>query len=172
MIVYDNQEYIKQWISSHVGGIDLGLGAGIGISRDGKLIAAIYYNNFRVSPKKEPISIEVNVVVVDKKAITKDTLGELFSYPFIRLGVKRVGATVAKRNKSARLLLQRLGFKYEGVARKAWHFGEDCAVYSLLKPECFWIENVIRRRAISTSSTRPSHHICGANAIQQGNSAL
>lgn len=139
MIVYDDQEYIKQWVSSRVGGIDLGLGAAIGIAKDGKLGAAVYYNNFRVSPKKEPISIELNVVIVDKTVITKDTVREIFSYPFIRLGVKRVGATVAKRNKSARNILQRLGFKYEGVARKAWHFGEDCAVYSLLKPECKWI---------------------------------
>jgi RimJ/RimL family protein N-acetyltransferase len=139
MMVYDRQEYIKSWVSSHIGGIDLGLGAGIGIAKNGEIVAAVYYNNFRVSPKKQPISIEANVVVIDRTAINRHNLREFFEYPFIRLGVKRVGATVAKRNKIARRLLQRLGFKYEGVARKAWHFGEDCAVYSLLKPECKWI---------------------------------
>lgn len=141
-IDYDNQEHIKQWVSTALGGIDLGVGAAIGFIKDDKLAAAVYYNNFRLSPKKQPISIEANIVVIDKSVVTRDTLNELFSYPFIRLGVKRVGATVAKRNKHTRRLLQRLGFKYEGVARKAWHFGEDCAVYSLLKPECKWIEDV------------------------------
>lgn len=152
MIVYDNQEYLKQWVSAHTGGIDLGVGAGIGIAKGGKIMAGVYFNNFRISPKKDPISIEINVAVVDKSVINRHNLRELFEYPFIRLRVKRIGATVAKRNKHARRLLQRMGFKYEGVLRKAWHFGEDCAVYSLLKHECRWLSNVPKLTVTARSS--------------------
>lgn len=136
---YEDQEYIKTWVSQRVGGVDLGLGAGIGVVCDGRLVAAVYYNNFRVSPKKRPISIEANVVVIDKKVINRQNLSEFFKYPFIRLGVERVSLTVAKRKKGYRRLIQRLGFQYEGTARKAWHHGEDACVYSLLRNECRWL---------------------------------
>ncbi len=139
MIDYQNQDYMKKWASDILGIRDFGLSTAIGIIEGNKLICAVIYNNFIRSPFGQPISIEMSIASIDKHWCNRHNLAVFFEYPFIRLNVERVQATTAKRNKSARKFLQRLGFKYEGTGRKAWPLGGDCTVYSLLKPECRYI---------------------------------
>lgn len=70
---------------------------------------------------------------------TRKNLYVLFAYPFIQLSVKRVQATCSVDNITAHQFLKRLGFQKEGIAREAWRDGGDAVVFSLLKPECKWI---------------------------------
>ncbi|NBW10899.1 MAG: N-acetyltransferase [Caulobacteraceae bacterium] len=140
MIVdYQNQEYIKKWAGAIIGVADFGLSTAIGIMEGNKLICAVIYNNFMMSPEGNPVSIEMSVASVDKRWCNRHNLGVFFRYPFVQLGVRRVQATIAKKNKPVRKFCQKLGFKYEGTGRKAWPLGGDACVYSMLKPECKWI---------------------------------
>ena len=47
-------------------------------------------------------------------------------------------ATIRRGNRTARRFVERLGFRYEGMAREAWPTGEDAALYSMLRRECRW----------------------------------
>jgi alkanesulfonate monooxygenase SsuD/methylene tetrahydromethanopterin reductase-like flavin-dependent oxidoreductase (luciferase family) len=64
---------------------------------------------------------------------------DAFGYPFDQLGVKRVQATIAKGNKAARKFVERLGFRYEGLARFGFSATQHAAVYSMLREECRWL---------------------------------
>jgi RimJ/RimL family protein N-acetyltransferase len=139
IIDYTNQEEMKKWASNLLGGIDFGVCTAIGVRNDLGLICVVIYNNFIASPDRTPISIEMSVVGVDKRWCNRHNLRVFFEYPFIQLGVKRVQATIARRNKPVRKFCRKLGFQYEGTGRQAWHLGGDCCVYSLLKPECRYI---------------------------------
>ncbi len=116
--------------------VDLGDFASIGVVRDGELIGAFVYNNY--APEH---SIEMGLTTIDPRWCTRRVLRAAFDYPFHMLRVKRIQATTHRRNRKARDLVQRLGFKFEGIGRKAWPTGGDAAVYSLLRHECRWIDD-------------------------------
>lgn len=67
------------------------------------------------------------------------TLRALFDYPFNQLGCVRVTAVTGRKNKRARNMLEHVGFRLEGVARKALDGINDGYVYGLLKEDCRWI---------------------------------
>ncbi len=84
-------------------------------------------------------SIEVSFAFDSPLWATNYVLGAVCRYPFDQLGCIRVTAICAKKNKRSRQMVERIGFKLEGVARKA--FGKDDAcIYGLLRPECRFLE--------------------------------
>lgn len=139
MMDFENQEAMQLWASERLGGLKFSPSMCLGIMKDGFYIAVAVYNNFYASPAGEAVSVEMSIASIDKSWCNRHNLHVIFAYPFIQLKVKRVQATVAKNNKQARKFVQRLGGKYEGMGRKAWIFGGDAAVYSLLKHECRWL---------------------------------
>lgn len=64
----------------------------------------------------------------------------LGDYPFRQLGAHRIQATVAKSNKRARNIIERLGFKNEGTLRGGLGVDKDAIVYSLLREESIWFK--------------------------------
>lgn len=140
MLVFGQDDYVSEWVSIMLGKRNWGYKTAIGIQKNDFLIAGVVYNNQMLDCKGKPFNIEMSIASVDKSWCNRHNLGVLFRYPFIQLGVKRVQATTAKRNKSVRQFLDRLGFTLEGIGRQAWPEGGDCAVYSMLKPECKWIK--------------------------------
>ena len=137
---YINQDYMKTWFKEQLLiAPDSRLSTAIGVIKNNKLICVVLYSGYIESPFGEPIMIEMSVCSIDKSWCTRHNLKEFFTYPFIYLKVKRVQATISKQNKSVRKFAQKLGFKYEGMGRKAYPLGGDAAVYSLLRKECRWI---------------------------------
>ncbi len=125
---------VCRWIESQLH-VDLGECAAIGVVQDEALIAAVAFNNY------QPHMIEASVVATTPRWCSRRVLAAVFAYPFRQLGVRRVQATTARRNKRARKFIERLGFKYEGIARKGWPRGGDAAVYSMLNNECRWLRD-------------------------------
>jgi RimJ/RimL family protein N-acetyltransferase len=145
MIDFENQEAMREWASERLGGLDFSPCMCIGFKKNGYYICVVVYNNFRASPDDVPISIEISIASIDRSWCTRHNLHVIAAYPFIQLKVKRVQATVAKRNKHTRKFLVSSGFKYEGLQRQGWVFGGDATVYSLLNTECRWLQNVPER---------------------------
>lgn len=167
MLLYGFDKEISNWVSQRIGYIDFGLCTAIGVARNNTLVAGIVYSNYIKSPQGHPISIEISMNSIDKRWCSRDNLNALLSYPFIQLGVKRVQSTCAKKDKTTRKFLERLGFTLEGVGRKAWPLGGDCTVYSLLRHECRWLKECPDNRKIgakSPCSPRPGSNFCGTNA--------
>ena len=70
---------------------------------------------------------------------TRGMLRQLFAYPFVQLGVKRLGAQTAASNERSRSVLRRLGFTVDGRLRRGYDGVEDALTYSMLPDECRWI---------------------------------
>lgn len=139
MIDFENQQEMESWASEKLGGLDFSPCTCIGFKRNGEYIAVVVYNNYRTHPNGTPHAVEISMVSVDKSWCTRHNLSIIAAYPFIQLRVKRVQATVSKRNKHTRNFLRKSGFKYEGALRQGWVFGGDATVYSLLNTECKWL---------------------------------
>lgn len=108
----------------------------IGIMRDGNLIGAVVYNNYR--PGKVG-SIEMSIATIDSRWATRHNLKELFSYPFAQLNLGRVEAHCKASDQGVLMFLNRLGFTKEGYHRCASHDGSDAVSFGMLKKKCRWL---------------------------------
>lgn len=95
------------------------------------VIGAVLYINFR-GP-----SIEMTCAG-EPGWLTRSNLRAFFAYPFEQLKVRRVTGIVQRKNKHARQINERLGFKLEGVCKHGFDDGDAC-VYGLTKQDCRWI---------------------------------
>lgn len=126
---------VAAWVARVLGIDDLLGEAAIGVVDGARPIAGVVYGGWR----ERPGSLEMSVAATDPRWCRRWVLAALFRYPFAQCGARRVQATVRRGNRHARGFVQRLGFRYEGMAREAWPTGEDAAVYSMLRRECRWI---------------------------------
>jgi hypothetical protein len=69
--------------------------------------------------------------------VTPGLLKFVLSYPFRALGCQRVTCLAHRKNKAMRNYLERMGFRLEGVKRKALD-GADLMIYGLLDGESKW----------------------------------
>lgn len=102
----------------------------IGCEIAGDLVAVVVYERFT------GWDIDMSLAV-DKRA-TKGFVREAFRYPFVQLECQRVSSMVAVSNTPCRRLIERLGFKVEGIKRRALP-DEDMIHYGLTKAECRWL---------------------------------
>ena len=129
-------EVVSKWVAAQIPHCVNGFGpcVTIGFSHDDVLIAGVVYHEYRPAYK----SIEMSIAAVSPKWATKGNLRAIFAYPFLDLKANRVTAITPRKNKRARHLIEGVGFKLEGVARKG--FGsEDAVIYGMLRDECRWI---------------------------------
>ena len=68
-----------------------------------------------------------------------EILAHIFGYPFLQLKCARVTAPVRASNVRCRRAVEALGFRLEGMLRKALPFGEDMLLYGMLAEECRWL---------------------------------
>ena len=110
---------------------------GAALLKDGKMAGAVVFNNYHLLHKGS--WCEISVAIDDAECVSRRGLRRIFEYPFKQLGVSRLQAVTAVTNQRCRSFIERLGFKLEGVGRRA-HDGEtDQAVYSMLPAECRWL---------------------------------
>lgn len=108
-----------------------------GVVLGGGLVAGVVYNEYRVL--KAGSSMQASIASTTPRWATRAVLRDLFSYPFVQMKVTRLWASTSRKNKRARSFLERTGFKFEGIARRAYNGAVDAAVYSMLPHECRWI---------------------------------
>lgn len=138
-LLYGYDESVAKWVSEKIGNPDFGLCRAIGVLKDDNLIAGVVYSNYIESPDGRPIMCEISMAAIDKRWANKYTLNKLFAYPFIQLKVERVQVSTPVESRGVRKINEKLGFIYEGTARKAHFLGGDVDVLSMLKHECRWL---------------------------------
>ena len=107
---------------------------GIGLERDGELVAGVLYEGFNGRNVWMHVGAEPG-----KRWMTKAFLHATFTYPFVQLGCQRVGGYVDASNEQARRFDEHLGFKQEAVLRGAASDGGDVILYVMRKEHCRFI---------------------------------
>ncbi len=110
----------------------------MGVRMGDELLCGVVFNEFR--PARFGASMQATIAQDRPGWATRSTLREMFAYPFLQMGVVRLWVSTSRRNRRARRLAERLGFRMEGVARRAWDGQADAHVLSMLPGECRWIE--------------------------------
>lgn len=168
-LVYGHNEIIAKWVATELkqplNCYQNGMYHAVGVIKNDRIIGGIVWHNYHNAYNGEPLLIEVTIATIDKMWCSRHNLCELFGYPFIQLGVKRVQATCNKKSKHVRKTLERLGFKFEGIVRQGHPAGGDAAHYSILKNECKWLKNG-KVNTIGSRSPESSGDIGSTNTIQ------
>lgn len=105
----------------------------IGIEGDGILIAGAVFNNYR--QHQHGSDIEISFAADSPRWATRRNIRGIFAYVFVQLECVRLTTITSRKNKRARKLNVGLGFKLEGMVRKAYDGKYDAAVYGMLRSE-------------------------------------
>lgn len=140
MLIYGADKEIAAWTANQFGQPPdyFDPCRAIGISKNGKIIAGVIYNNQKKSLGK-PYMLEMTVASIDKRWSTRHNLRALFSYPFSQLQLERVNTQCDSENEGLIMFNKRLGFVEEGRHRKAFPNGNDAISFGMLKGECKWL---------------------------------
>lgn len=137
MIVYNEKYKIRQWVSDRLKMDKIGndMFEAIGLIKNDELIAGIVFHDYK------GYEISCSLATTSKNWCTKRILEEGFHYPFVTCNVERLFVRCRRGNKKVKKLLKRMGFKFEGVARKGFDGKQDAFFFSMLKNECKWINH-------------------------------
>lgn len=80
----------------------------------------------------------VDNYTTDKRWCTRRVLKKIFGLAFNFLQVERISILVSTTNLPCIRLVERLGFKQEGLLRKYRDDGSSCFFYGILKSENKW----------------------------------
>lgn len=129
---------IMRWLRLKIPYFEPGEGSrSIGVVYNGNLVAAIAYSNF--IPPGEHWSGDCELsFAADHLRWFPEGGPKLLGAPFVQFGVGRVSARIAKKNRRARRLAEHLGFKREGVMRRALNRpggAGDIVIYGMTRGE-------------------------------------
>lgn len=140
-IVFNEDKRVCEWVAARVDEEDFGEYArGIGLEKDGELVAGVVYNNYNKTNVYMHVAVEYG-----GKYLTRSFVTCCFAYPFVQLGVNRVTGLVRVDNLPAQKFDEHLGFKREGLVRRACEDGTDMILYGMLREECKWLPKVLTK---------------------------
>lgn len=136
---------VVDWVAKHQKrGEGYGLSAGIGMEKDGELIAGVVYNEWN------HVNINMHVAAIGHNWMTREYLWMCFDYPFNQLRVKRITAFIEDENEQAIKFDTHLGFKYETRMKDAYVNG-DILIYVMRREDCRWL-NIMKREPIGLAA--------------------
>ena len=107
---------------------------GIGLLRNGELIAGVIYEGFNGH------NVWMHVAAIPgARWLVRDYLKACFAYPFKVCGCSRVSGYVNDSNTAAKRFDEHLGFKQEARLISAAPDGGDVIVYVMWKKECRYV---------------------------------
>lgn len=103
------------------------------VEGDGTIHAVVVYNAFYDN------SCHMHIATArTRRWATRQTLQQIFGYPFARLGLSRVNVQIAVSNIQTQITCLKLGFTYEGTKRAAFD-GEDAVMMGMQRRDCRFI---------------------------------
>ena len=106
---------------------------GIGLEKDGELIAGVKFDNWNGA------SICMHVAAIGKHWMTREYLRYCFQYPFAEVKASKILGLVAESNMDARRFDEHLGFVLEYSIPKA-HPDGALLIYSMTPDQCRFLE--------------------------------
>lgn len=114
------------------GGFNVVKAVGFTDSR-GRLVGGLVMTDYRGH------DAELSIYLEKPSAISPQNLRELFHWAFRSQGFKRLTASISKKNKRCRRLVEGLGFRLEGTMRYGFSDGTDQCVYGMTYDNCNWL---------------------------------
>lgn len=128
MIVYG--EPICEWVSAKTGGkYQPGTGQGIGIERNGQIVAGALFDNWNGN------AVHVSVAINPGTIPNREWIWMICDYPFNQLKVKKCVGFVESANLQAIRFDEHLGFIREATLKDAGKYG-DLYIYTITKDQC------------------------------------
>lgn len=109
---------------------------GIGLERDGKIIAGVVYENWN----KRNVFVHQAI----EGRLTRQYLWTICDYPFNQLKVERVTGMIPQGNPKAATAAEKIGFKLETVLKDA-HPSGDILIYVLRRNTCRWLNENLHK---------------------------
>lgn len=125
-------EHIEQWFARRAG-----LQWGIAHGDDDRVIGTATLCAFALEHRRCEIGYALSSTAWGQ-GLAHEALTRLLRYAFDELALERIEADVDPRNAASIKLLERLGFRHEGLLRARWHVAgevQDSALYGLLRDE-------------------------------------
>lgn len=136
-LIFNDDFAVGEWVARripHLGSArEWGPFRAIGIAQGNKPIAGAVYNHSR------GFDMEISFAADSPRWARRGIIRGILAYPFVQCGCTRLTATIAKRNKRARRLVEGLGFKQEGCLRRGLDGRQDAILYGLQQEQCRWI---------------------------------
>lgn len=130
-VTTENQDSLRAWISEELGGEPPQDLMCIGQLIDGELKAVASFSSF--------VGKSCNFSLVGKdNFMSKDFLWAMFDYPFNRLKLKVILATIEGGNEKSLNLSRKLGFKEVANIADA-HKDGDLVIMVLRREDCKWL---------------------------------
>jgi len=128
-------EDVCRWTARRTGGeYYAGSGQGVGLEKDGELIAGVLFDNFNGR------SVQMHVAAVPgRRWMTREYLRFCFSYPFDQMGVNKIIGLVDSTNVDAMRFDLHLGFEQEAVIEGAGRFG-DLHILTMTREQCRFLK--------------------------------
>ena len=86
MLLFNHDAVLTAWAGARLGIADFRPCTTIGVARDGVILAAAIYNNYR------PPNIEITFVTASAHWASKGAIRAMLRYPFVQLACKRLTA--------------------------------------------------------------------------------
>lgn len=135
-------ENVGRWVCSKLQAAYQEGAQGIGLVRDGSLVAGVCYDNYRRR------SIMAHIVV--EGLLDPNYVYAIFHYPFVHLGVTKVIAPIAQSNGRSIRLCEKMGFEREATLSDVDPSG-DIYLYTLKREKCRFTGGRYEQRFVSTA---------------------
>jgi len=132
-VVTDNQDHLRGWITGVLGMQFSPYATFIGQEIDGEIKAVVAYDNIMDK------SCLMHTAAIFPNWISKDLLWACFDYPFNKLGLRVILASVASTNEEALKLDRHLGFKDKAYIEDA-HADGDLVILAMRREDCRWLD--------------------------------
>jgi RimJ/RimL family protein N-acetyltransferase len=135
-VVTDCQGNIAEWVCRGLGWSTDWLDKEsfcVGFEWQGRLIGGLIYHQIR--PKRD---VWWTIYTTDRRWCQRRVLKQVFGLAFEMLQVQRISLLVNTDNDACLKLVEKLGFKREGLLRQYRDDGADCYLYGMLKSENKW----------------------------------
>lgn len=132
-VVTDNQDHLRGWITGVLGMQFSPYATFIGQEIDGEIKAVVAYDNIMDK------SCLMHTAAIVPNWISKDLLWACFDYPFNKLGLRVILASVASTNEEALKLDRHLGFKDKAYIQDA-HADGDLVILAMRREDCRWLD--------------------------------
>ena len=128
-LVFGRDVEVAQWVARRLDLVIVPPYAAIGATRDGRtLCAGAVFNQWN--------GANLEVTLYGPGCLSRGAIRAVCHYAFSQVGARRLSAVTRRSNKAMQRLLPRLGFRFEGVARR--YFGpyrRDDALRFVLFPD-------------------------------------